>query len=197
MARDEWIARTSDDQIVANVTACKLALTERAHDFLTANDGPNFLRAARALSVHFPPIQRVEDVSERFEDLSDIHPARSFGSGMGASRHAPPCVSRAASLGDGHKLLPPPLNLNLNNGRPPWRPMASQARLAAYKRHKGGILVLSEGEHPAPAAQLAPALDHHTRPPFRRITSRRLYRPPCLRIRNVHHHHGRHAVFLP
>ena len=37
--------------------------------------------------------------------------------------------------------------------------MASQARLAAYKRHKGGILVLSEGEHPAPAAQLAPALD--------------------------------------
>ena len=27
--------------------------------------------------------------------------------------------------------------------------MASQARLAAYKRHKGGILVLSEGEHPA------------------------------------------------
>ena len=27
-----------------------------AHDFLTANDGPNFLRAARALSVHFPPI---------------------------------------------------------------------------------------------------------------------------------------------
>ena len=55
LARDEWIARTSDDQIVLNVTACKLALTTRAHDFLTANDGPNFLRAARALSVHVPP----------------------------------------------------------------------------------------------------------------------------------------------
>ena len=72
LARDEWIARTSDDQIVLNVTACKLALTTRAHDFLTANDGPNFLRAARALSVHVPPIQRVADVSERIEDLSDV-----------------------------------------------------------------------------------------------------------------------------
>ena len=29
LARDEWIARTSDDQIVSNVTACKLALTTR------------------------------------------------------------------------------------------------------------------------------------------------------------------------
>ena len=72
LARDEWIARTSDDQIVSNVTACKLALTTRAHDFLTANDGADFLRAARALSVHFPPMQRVADVSERIEDLSDI-----------------------------------------------------------------------------------------------------------------------------
>ena len=32
-ARDDWIARASDDQIVSNVTACKLALTTRAHDF--------------------------------------------------------------------------------------------------------------------------------------------------------------------
>ena len=75
LARDEWIARTSDDQIVSNVTACKLALTTRALDYLTANDGADFLRAARALSLHFPPIQpmqRVEDVSERIEDLSDI-----------------------------------------------------------------------------------------------------------------------------
>ena len=38
LARDEWIARTSDDQIVSNVTACKLALTTRAHDFLTSTD---------------------------------------------------------------------------------------------------------------------------------------------------------------
>ena len=72
LARDEWIARTSDDQIVSNVTACKLALTTRALDYLTANDGADFLRAARALSLHFPPIQRMADVSERIEDLSDI-----------------------------------------------------------------------------------------------------------------------------
>ena len=38
LARDAWIAHVSDEQIVANVTACKLALTTRAHDFLTAND---------------------------------------------------------------------------------------------------------------------------------------------------------------
>ena len=48
LARDEWIARTSDDQIVSNVTACKLALTTRALGYLTANDGADFLRAARA-----------------------------------------------------------------------------------------------------------------------------------------------------
>ena len=72
LARDEWIARTSDDQIVANVTACKLALTTRAYDYLTANDSADFLRAARALSLHFPPMQRMADVSERIEDLSDI-----------------------------------------------------------------------------------------------------------------------------
>ena len=50
-ARDEWIARTSDDQIVSNVTACKLALTTRALDFLTSTDS--------------------EDVTP-IEDLSDI-----------------------------------------------------------------------------------------------------------------------------
>ena len=71
-ARDDWIARASDEQIVLNVTACKLALTTRAHDFLKANNGPNFLRAVRALSLHFPPIQRMADGSERIEDLSDI-----------------------------------------------------------------------------------------------------------------------------
>ena len=65
LARDEWIARTSDDQIVSNVTACKLALTTRALDFLTANDGPNFLRAARALSLHFPPGKYPTDIVGR------------------------------------------------------------------------------------------------------------------------------------
>ena len=72
LARDEWIARTSDDQIVSNVTACKLALTTRAHDFLTSTDSAVFLRGARAFTLQYPPIQRVEDGSERIEDLSDI-----------------------------------------------------------------------------------------------------------------------------
>ena len=71
-AREAWLTRVSDEQIVANLKACHLALTTRAHGFLTANDAADFLRAARALSVHVPPIRRVADVSERIEDLSDV-----------------------------------------------------------------------------------------------------------------------------
>ena len=71
-ARDAWIANVSDEQIAANLKACLLAMTTRAHDFLTANDAADFLRASRALAQHFPPVQRVADVSERIEDLSDI-----------------------------------------------------------------------------------------------------------------------------
>ena len=70
-ARDAWLARVSDEQIVVNLKACMVALTTKAHAFLTAQDGGDFLRAARALALHFPPIQRVEDVS-RIEDLSDV-----------------------------------------------------------------------------------------------------------------------------
>ena len=55
LARDEWIARTSDDQIVSNVTACKLALTTRAHDFLTANDGPDASRPGQHQPSSAPP----------------------------------------------------------------------------------------------------------------------------------------------
>ena len=71
-ARDTWIANVSDEQIAANLKADLLALTTRAHDFLTSNDSADFLRAARALSLHFPPVQRVADVSERIEDWCDI-----------------------------------------------------------------------------------------------------------------------------
>ena len=53
-ARDLWLARVSDEQIVLNIKACMLALTTRAHDFLTAKDGGDFLRAARALSLALP-----------------------------------------------------------------------------------------------------------------------------------------------
>ena len=69
-ARDLWLANVSDEQIMANIKACMLAMTTRAHDFLKANDSEDFLRAARALALHFPPVQRVKDVSERIEDLS-------------------------------------------------------------------------------------------------------------------------------
>ena len=71
-ARDEWLARTADEQVVINIKACLLALTETALTLLKTGDSRDFLRAARALSLHFPPVQRVEDVSERFDDLSDI-----------------------------------------------------------------------------------------------------------------------------
>ena len=71
-ARDAWIAQVEDEQIVINIKACMLALTETALKLLKTGDSSDFLRAARALSLHFPPIQRMEDVSERFEDLSDL-----------------------------------------------------------------------------------------------------------------------------
>ena len=82
-ARDDWIARASDEQIfrfecrrrrrfIINKLACDLALVTRAHDFLTSTDSEVFLRGARAFTLHFPPMQRVADVSERIEDLSDI-----------------------------------------------------------------------------------------------------------------------------
>ena len=62
-AREEWIARTSDEQNLANVTACKLALTTRCHDFLTSTDSEIFLRGARAFTLQHPPVQQVEDVT--------------------------------------------------------------------------------------------------------------------------------------
>ena len=71
-SRDAWLARTADEQTAANIRKCLLALTERALKLLQSGDSRDFLRAARALSLHFPPIQRVEDVSERIEDLGDL-----------------------------------------------------------------------------------------------------------------------------
>ena len=58
---------------MSNVTACKLALTTLgAWTSSRQLDSAVFLRGARALSLHFPPMQRVADVSERIEDLCDI-----------------------------------------------------------------------------------------------------------------------------
>ena len=71
-ARDDWIARASDEQIIINKLACDLALVTRAHHFLTSTDSEVFLRGARAYTLQHPPVQRVADVSERIEDLCDI-----------------------------------------------------------------------------------------------------------------------------
>ena len=71
-ARDDWIARASDEQIIINKLAGDLALVTRAHDFLTSTDSEVFLRGARAFTLQHPPMQRVADVSERIEDLSDV-----------------------------------------------------------------------------------------------------------------------------
>ena len=79
-ARDVWLANVSDEQIMANLKACMLAMTTRAHDFLKAKDAADFLRAARALALHFPPVQRMADVSEptiaSLSDLTDEQLAR-------------------------------------------------------------------------------------------------------------------------
>ena len=74
LARDEWVASTSDDQIIINILACKLALVTRAHDFLTSTDSAVFLRGARAFTLQHPPVQQVEDVT-RIEDLPDLSDA--------------------------------------------------------------------------------------------------------------------------
>ena len=68
LARDEWIARTSDEQIIINKLACDLALVTRAHDFLTSTDSEVFLRGARAFTLQHPPIQRV-DGAESLDNL--------------------------------------------------------------------------------------------------------------------------------
>ena len=68
-ARDSWLAQVSDEQIAANLKACMLAMSTKAHSFLASNDSADFLRASRALALHFPPVQRVADVTQ-IEDLN-------------------------------------------------------------------------------------------------------------------------------
>ena len=73
-ARDEWILSTSDEQIIINILACKLALVTRAHAFLSSTDSEVFLRGARAFTLQHPPVQQVEDLT-RIEDLPDMSDA--------------------------------------------------------------------------------------------------------------------------
>ena len=71
-SRDAWLARTADELTAANLRECLLALTETALKLLESGDSSDVLRASRALALHFPPVQRVADVSEGIEDLSDL-----------------------------------------------------------------------------------------------------------------------------
>ena len=76
LAREEWIARTSDEQIIINKLACDLALVTRAHDFLKSSDSEVFLRGARAFTLQHPPVQRVENPldSHKPVEISDLRP---------------------------------------------------------------------------------------------------------------------------
>ena len=73
-ARDAWLAQVSDKQIASNIKACLLALTETTLRLLQTGDSRDFLRAARALTLQYPPVQQVEDVT-RIEDLPDLSDA--------------------------------------------------------------------------------------------------------------------------
>ena len=59
-------------EISRNIKLCELQLTATALVLLGSHDSEVFLRAARAFTLQHPPIQRVEDVSERIEDLPDV-----------------------------------------------------------------------------------------------------------------------------
>ena len=74
-AREGWITRASDEQIIINKKACDLAIVTRAHDFLTSPDSEIWLRGVRGYTLQNPPVQRTADVSERIEDLSDLSDA--------------------------------------------------------------------------------------------------------------------------
>ena len=73
-ARDAWLAQVSDKQIASNIKACLLALTETTLRLLQTGDSRDFLRAARALTLQYPPVARVADVTdvERIGDLPDL-----------------------------------------------------------------------------------------------------------------------------
>ena len=59
-------------RVARRCTACKLALTTRALDLLKRGDGADFLRAARAIALIFPPVQQIENVLDRIPDLPDL-----------------------------------------------------------------------------------------------------------------------------
>ena len=54
LARDEWIARTSDEQIIKNLAAAKLTLTKRARKFLKSEDGADFSAGGSSAGLALP-----------------------------------------------------------------------------------------------------------------------------------------------
>ena len=72
IARDEWFARTADEQVQANLHQCYLAITTVAHEFISSKIPEKVRIGSAMLKDHYPPVSRVADVSERFEDLSDV-----------------------------------------------------------------------------------------------------------------------------
>ena len=72
LARDEWLARTADEQVQANLHQCYLAITTVAHEFILSKNPEKVRIGSAMLKDHYPPVSRIADVSERFEDLSDV-----------------------------------------------------------------------------------------------------------------------------
>ena len=71
-ARSEWIQHTSDKQIIITKLACEHDGVRQAQKFLRSDDVEVWFRGAKGFRTLFPAVQQVEDVSERFDDLSDI-----------------------------------------------------------------------------------------------------------------------------
>ena len=72
LARDEWLAHTADEQVKVNLHQCYLAITTVAHEFISSKNPEKVRIGSAMLKDHYPPVARVADVSERFEDLSDV-----------------------------------------------------------------------------------------------------------------------------
>ena len=72
LARAEWFARTADEQVQANLHELYLEITTVAHEFILSKDPEKVRIGSAILKDHYPPVSRVADVSERFEDLSDV-----------------------------------------------------------------------------------------------------------------------------
>ena len=64
--------RTADEQVIADIAECKTEIVKRGRGLIADADSQGLVHLARSLALLFPPIQRVADVSEPIEDLSDL-----------------------------------------------------------------------------------------------------------------------------